>query len=102
MKRTQSLKIRLTKTELEYIKDLQNRSGLNLSQLCRSILLKAKIKTPITRELIMELNRMGNNLNQLTKHLNTTKTPLNSVGLSLLNDIYLEMRGLREEVMQCF
>ncbi len=66
-------------------------------------------KTPITKELILELSRQGNNLNQIAYRLNKNQS-LDRVGLSLiskslecLNSIFeiLDAKSEKEDGKKC-
>ena len=50
-----------------------------------SILSRPLTKTPITRELVLELSRQGNNLNQISRNLNQGK-PLDRIALTIINE----------------
>lgn len=47
------------------------------------------------QELIIELAKWGNNLNQVAKHLNTTKGGLDRVGLEMLGRIEAHLQEIR-------
>lgn len=52
-------------------------------------------KTPITKELILELSRQGNNLNQIAYKLNKGQS-LDRVALSLINQALERLNSLYE------
>ena len=52
-------------------------------------------KTPITKELILELSRQGSNLNQIARSLNQNKS-LDRVALSLINQSLERLNELYE------
>ena len=54
-----------------------------------------KKKSTIEKELIFELSKWGNNLNQIAKHLNTNNTSLDRVGLEMLNQIENHLKKIR-------
>lgn len=52
-------------------------------------------KTPITKELILELSRQGSNLNQIARSLNQNNS-LDRVALSLINQSLERLNELYE------
>ncbi|WP_181021512.1 plasmid mobilization protein [Campylobacter hyointestinalis] len=57
--------------------------GITFSKYAINSMLSRPItKTPITKELILELSRQGNNLNQIASKLNQGKS-LDKIGLTL-------------------
>lgn len=62
--------ISFTNEEFQKVDAELKKSELDFSTFAKSILLKKKIVLPIERELIFELNKIGNNLNQLAKASN--------------------------------
>ena len=73
-KRQRQINIRLT--EDEYLKTcrLVEKSGLSLSEYIRKCVLGKEIKVVSgIKELLWELNCIGNNLNQLTRKVNEGK-----------------------------
>ncbi|EGP8019625.1 MobC family plasmid mobilization relaxosome protein [Campylobacter jejuni] len=57
-----------------------------------------KRQTPINRDFIAELSKWGNNLNQVAKHLNTSKGGLDRVGLEMLSRIENHLKELRKAI----
>ena len=56
----------------EYSKiDLQlQKANIDFASFCRKSLLKTKIILPIEKDLLFELNKIGNNLNQIARAVN--------------------------------
>ncbi|WP_110669460.1 MobC family plasmid mobilization relaxosome protein [Salinicola halophilus] len=76
MKRTESVKIRLSKIEKNQI--IENSNGLKVAVWLRELALgnKSKSRKPIPKadpELIRELARIGNNINQIARLANENK-----------------------------
>lgn len=62
--------IRFTADEFQQIQQKLDFAEISFSDFARSAILKKQIKLPIERELIYELNKIGNNLNQIAKRVN--------------------------------
>ena len=63
--------IRFTEDEYAKIQQELDKANISFSVFARSALLHKKIKLPIERELLTELSRIGNNLNQIAKAVNS-------------------------------
>lgn len=70
--KTANIKIRLRPSEYDFLK---SKSNNNFSKYCRSVLLDTSYNGPSLSselyELRKEINRIGNNINQLAKHANS-------------------------------
>lgn len=62
--------IRFTENEYALIQKELDKAHISFSTLARSSILRKKIKLPIERELLSELSRIGNNLNQIARSIN--------------------------------
>lgn len=62
--------IRFTDDEFAVIQRELELANISFSVFARSALIKKKIKLPIERELLTELSRIGNNLNQIARSCN--------------------------------
>ena len=74
-KRTHWLKFRINETERAQIGTMAEKTGLSLSEYMRRMALNGHIEIRESQadfELIRALERIGVNLNQITKKLNTT------------------------------
>ena len=70
-KRNNSLGIWLTTEELEDLKTKISKTNLNKSAYIRKCILEKNITViPGVRDLIIEIKRIGNNLNQITRSVN--------------------------------
>ncbi|PUD71045.1 molybdopterin-guanine dinucleotide biosynthesis protein MobC [Helicobacter pylori] len=77
--------LRLSKEQWQTIQNQMQEKNLNFSQLVLNSLLTQNSQTPIkskkrkaiaNKELVIELAKWGNNLNQIAKHLNTNQGAL--------------------------
>lgn len=92
MARERYIQIRLTDEEMREIK---KRSGDNVSTFLRQLALEQPIPKLSSKpkqvvhsadpELIREVNRIGININQITRHLNEGQPLSNAVLIALLN-----------------
>lgn len=64
---------------------------IDFSTFAKSALLKHKIKLPIQRELLFEINKIGNNLNQIAKAVNSR-----SDRISILTQLVEIEKALKE------
>lgn len=90
--------VRLSKAEWDIIRDKMQSKEQCFSDFARECLLKTRAnsrKTPINRAFIAELCKWGNNLNQVSRHLNTNKS-LDKVALSMLSRIESHLKELKE------
>ena len=76
-------RLRLTDAEWSAIEKKLKETGMTFSKFALSSMLSKKIKAPIERELLVELFRYGNNLNQIAARLNSDES-LDRVGLRIL------------------
>lgn len=68
-----AFRVRLTAAERELLDAKAAEAGCTLSQLLRAAALRYRLPSaPVTREAVNELHRIGLNLNQIARHLNTT------------------------------
>lgn len=91
--RSKFLKLRVTDDELEQIK--KNSGGIPMSTFLRQLALDQPTPQPKPKstkiihsadpELIREVNRIGININQITKHLNEGQPLSNAILIALLN-----------------
>lgn len=89
--------LRLTPSENEKIQDKLDKLGrITFSKFAiNSMLSRPLTKTPITKELILELSRQGSNLNQIARSLNQNNS-LDRVALSLINQSLERLNELYE------
>ena len=75
--RGKQLNIRLNDSEIAYIKEKADYSGKNLSEFCRQTLINGlvlKTNTELVKEVLVQLTRIGTNINQIAKAINLYKS----------------------------
>ncbi|WP_154513938.1 plasmid mobilization protein [Helicobacter pylori] len=96
--------LRLSKEQWQTIQTQMQEKNLNFSQLVLNSLLHQNSQTPIkskkqkaiaNKELVIELAKWGNNLNQIAKHLNTNKEAWDRLALEQLIEISNQLEQLR-------
>ncbi len=107
--RNHSYPVRLSKIELEMLRNRALEAGIKASELVRRNALMRPLPKRVSKvdlKTYIELGRIGNNLNQLTKGVNTALkygvTPPADKGelqelLELLHSIRLKIAGVDEE-----
>ena len=76
-------KLRLTDAEWSAIEKKLKETGMTFSKFALSSMLSRRIRLPIERELLAELSKQGNNLNQIAAKLNSGES-LDRVGLRII------------------
>jgi len=61
--------IRFSDDEYAKIEAQLSEHNLSFAEFARSAILRKKVKTNLTKDLLFEVNRVGNNLNQIAKKL---------------------------------
>lgn len=92
--------IRIPIEQEQTIRERMQEQGLTFTQYALNSMLngktpKKKSQALQNKELIIELAKWGNNLNQVAKHLNTTKGGLDRVGLEMLGRIEAHLQEIR-------
>ncbi|MGT0069767.1 plasmid mobilization protein [Helicobacter pylori] len=96
--------LRLSKEQWQTIQTQMQEKNLNFSQLVLNSLLTQNSQTPtkskkqkaiVNKELIIELAKWGNNLNQIAKCLNTNKGAWDRLCLEQLIEISNQLEQLR-------
>jgi len=90
--------IRFTKSEIEQIEKKLKEHNLSFSEFARNAILCKKINSKISIKLVYEINKIGNNLNQVAKRVNTLKR-LDQDVLGVLIDIDKKMDELKEKCL---
>ena len=78
-------KLRLTDAEWSVIEKKLKETEMTFSKFALSSMLSRRIRLPIERELLAELSKQGNNLNQIAVKLNSGES-LDRVALRVLAD----------------
>ena len=63
--------IRFSPDEWEEIEANLSGHDLTFTEFARAAILRKKVKTNLTRELLREVNRIGNNMNQIARAINS-------------------------------
>ena len=86
-KRNKQINIRLAENEFRDVYQMLEKTDLSLSEYIRKCILGKEIKVISgLKGLIWELNRIGNNLNQLTRKVNEGKVVQLGDNISEIND----------------
>ena len=78
-------RLRLSNAEWLVINDKLQESGLTFSKFALRAMLSKQIYAPIMRELLAELSRHGQNMNQIAAKLNSGQS-LDRVGIEIIAD----------------
>jgi len=62
--------IRFSNEEYSKIKELMSEHNLTFAEFARGAILRKKIKTNLSKDMIFQVNKVGNNLNQIAKKVN--------------------------------
>ncbi|WP_459109296.1 plasmid mobilization protein [Helicobacter pylori] len=98
--------LRLSKEQWQTIQTQMQEKNLNFSQLVLNSLLTQNSQTPtkskkqkaiVNKELIIELAKWGNNLNQIAKCLNTNKGAWDRLALEQLIEISYQLEQIRSK-----
>ncbi|GAA8616562.1 hypothetical protein HpDR69_11350 [Helicobacter pylori] len=98
--------LRLSKKQWQTIQNQMQEKNLNFSQLVLNSLLHQNSQTPIkskkqkaiaNKELVIELAKWGNNLNQIAKHLNINQGVWDRLGLEQLIEISHQLEQIRSK-----
>ena len=88
-------RLRLTPDEWSAIEKKLKETGMTFSKFALSSMLSRRIRLPIERELLAELAKQGNNLNQVAARLNRDES-LDRVGLKIIADDNAVLRQIYE------
>ena len=99
-RKSKRISLRLTETEYEVYKEFARRGGLTLSELIRLMMVNGKVSyrmpivadMPQLKEITAQLAGIGNNLNQIARHLHT--------GGVLTDELQKDINACVEDVMQ--
>ncbi|WP_120839899.1 plasmid mobilization protein [Helicobacter pylori] len=96
--------LRLSKEQWQTVQNQMQEKNLNFSQLVLNSLLIQNSQTPtkskkqkaiVNKELVIELAKWGNNLNQIAKCLNTNKGAWDRLALEQLIEISNQLEQIR-------
>lgn len=73
-RRTEQITMKVTPTERTMLDARAEAAGLRLSDYARAALFgyRVNVRDPLSEKALFELSAIGNNINQLAKHANTT------------------------------
>ena len=99
-RKSRHISVRLTETEYEVYKEFAQRGGFTLSELIRLMMVNRKVRywmpivadMPQLKEITAQLAGIGNNLNQIARHLHT--------GGALTDELQKDINACVEDVMQ--
>lgn len=94
-KRTHSMCLRLTESEMQRLTDKAKKAGMSREQFCRSILDGAEVRELPNieyRQFIRELRRIGSNIDQILR-IAYTKAPLQVPDLKKALSSLVELEG---------
>lgn len=98
-KRTERIPVRVTKGEKEILEGFAKATGMPVSTLLRDRALKTKIEVRRERvevlKLVEQLARIGNNVNQIAKHLNSGRMGSMAL-LDALGEVKNEFQAIRD------
>ena len=89
------LKVRLTKEESDRLKERSERTGISMSGIVRTALKKQKlVELPPAdfTETVVQLRRIGNNLNQLTRAANSGDVQIPEIKEALAELVALDKK----------
>lgn len=69
-KRTARLELRLTFEEKEKLSKMAQERGKTIAQIIRELVINDKLVTKTDIQTVIELKRIGNNINQIAKQIN--------------------------------
>lgn len=92
--RTEVIRARLSVEEKERIISIAKAEGVSLSTYLRRSLLNGRLVTKTDVQTVFELKKIGNNLNQLARHVNTL--PVDENIIASLEDIKNYIEELKE------
>ena len=90
-------KLRLTDAEWSAIEKKLKETGMTFSKFALSSMLSRRIRLPVERELLAELAKQGNNLNQIAVKLNSGES-LDRVGLIIITENNSVLRRIYERL----
>lgn len=103
-KQTKRINFRLTQLEYDKLKVSSSAYGLTVSNYAKKLALKSKLRKPYfhsneAKEIILELSRQGNNLNQIAHQLNQddSLTPEMIIALEQARKAYVKIWQLLQK-----
>lgn len=110
--RTKKIDVRFTENEYQLIERLETQLGISKTELVRfrtlkdgeKMLMDAKGLISALDSIGAEMNRIGNNINQLARHANTLNLngELSPVVIGQFNKLFSEYLGAQRDLQQAF
>ena len=99
MKKTERIHVRLTIEEKELLQKKADQLGLSLSEYFRNI---AVTKEPIfiDNSLLIQIQKIGYNVNQIVRNSHATKTPPSDNLLKEIGNLKLIIENLKNETIK--
>lgn len=94
--------LRMTKDDFEYLSNQSKIAGLSKAQFVRKRLRGYEIKPPVTgdvSEVLVQLGRIGNNINQLAREVHTYKVLDEGALLSNIDSLVSQIDKLRKDIL---
>lgn len=88
--RTEVIRARLSEEEKEQVLKHAKTEGISLSMYLRKSVLRERIASKTDIQTVFELKKIGTNLNQLAKHVNTLPVEENILESLKVLDNYIE------------
>lgn len=101
--RTRRIPVRVTPKEFEQLKEMASSEGMSVSNLMRSKTLYRRLPrrvTDVARETYLELGKIGTNINQLVKALNTANFMGTIPSIGFIRELQKTLPQLQENLNQ--
>ena len=100
MKENRDIKIRLTEAEKEQLLQRSKEEGKSLSSFIRESALKGRSISKTDVQMIYELRKIGANINQLAKHINTLPSDENILySLDRINQYLSDVETINRKLL---
>lgn len=98
--RTEVIRARLSEEEKEQVFRRAKAEGVSLSMYLRKSVLGEKIPSKTDIQTVFELKKIGTNLNQLAKHINSLPVDENIIGsLKSIDDYIKELKHITNNIL---
>lgn len=98
--RENSVEVRLSSEEKQLLKDKAKSFGLTMSEYMRKCVYGYSLNSKTDIQTVFELKKIGVNLNQIAKHVNTLPVDSNiKESIILLNDYILELKNITSKIL---
>ncbi len=98
IEKNKTISLRLTENEYDRLKKLSDENGYSVSDFVRKKIFDKKIiNKNVIETFLYHANRIGNNLNQIARYVNTKKS-IDKITLEKLIEIEKEISDLRNDL----